>query len=206
MGKIYTRKGDRGETGLLGPLRVPKDHPRIAAYGEVDELNAAIGAARAEADAEGTGTRAGLRSGRRASAAPRGIAAVLARVQQDLFVIGALLGTQPGAVVRGAPRIRRAHVGRLEREIDRATDRLPPLSTFILPGGIRLAAALHVARAVCRRAERATVALSRTEEVAPHVLAYLNRLSDLLFILARLANAASGRAETPWAPRRRPKR
>ncbi len=187
--KIYTKTGDRGETGLLGPLRVPKNHPRIAAYGEVDELNAAIGAARVEAS-EAARARTLAGPGK-----------LLARIQDDLFAIGAVLATQPGVMVRGVSGVGAADIARLERAIDAATDRLPPLANFILPGGTRLAAALHVARTVCRRAERAVVALSHAEPVPPSAIVYLNRLSDLLFVLARAANADADVADVPWKSR-----
>jgi cob(I)alamin adenosyltransferase len=188
--KIYTKTGDRGETGLLGPLRVPKDHPRIAAYGEVDELNAAIGLALAEAR-------------------PGALSRLLAQIQRDLFLVGTHLATLPGGRARRAivRPIRASDVARLERAIDGTTARLAPLANFILPGGTRLAAALHLARTVCRRAERAVVALSHAEPVPPNAIVYLNRLSDLLFVLARLANAEAGVGDVLWTPRatRRPR-
>ena len=183
--KIYTKTGDRGETGLLGPLRVSKSDPRIAAYGEVDELNAALGVVRATLAASPKGSRA-----------PK-IDALLERVQSDLFVAGAMLATQPGVRLAVKP-LASAHVTRLERAIDAATAKLPPLASFILPGGTPLAAQLHLARTVCRRAERAIVALSKKEEVTPVVIIYVNRLSDLLFVLARLANATAGVRDIPW--------
>jgi len=192
--KIYTKTGDRGETGLLGPLRVSKSDPRIAAYGEVDELNAAIGVVRALLGAP--------RGALQAPPAPK-IDPLLERVQSDLFVAGAMLATQPGVRLAVKP-IARAHVARLERAIDSATAKMPPLASFILPGGAPLAAQLHLARTVCRRAERAIVALSKNEEVAPIVVIYVNRLSDLLFVLARLANATAAVRDTPWkAPKPR---
>lgn len=221
--KIYTKTGDRGVTGLLGPLRVKKNHPRIAAYGEVDELNAAIGVVRAEfarEGAAGVGERANAsgdaaRTRRAASASAsaartraRGrsatrptfathLDALLAQIQSDLFVVGAQLATQPGVRAAVAP-VGRAHVSRLERAIDATTARLAPLSSFILPGGTPLAAHFHLARTVCRRAERAIVALAADEPVPPNVIVYVNRLSDLLFVLARGANAAAGIVDTPW--------
>ncbi len=190
--KIYTKTGDRGETGLLGPLRVPKDHPRIAAYGDVDELSAAIGVALAEAEAGVAGARA--RAWRR----------LLARIQEDLFLVGTHLATPPGSGARAAivRPVRAGDVARLERAIDGATARLAPLANFILPGGTRLAAAIHLARTVCRRAERAVVALSHAEPAPPNAIVYLNRLSDLLFVLARLANAEAGVGDVAWKPRK----
>ena len=176
--RIYTKTGDGGETGLCGGLRVPKDHPRVEACGEVDELNAAIGVARSQRP-EAT------------------MDAVLERIQRDLFSLGADLATEgPGGSSR--PRIAAVHVEQLEADIDRCDGRLPPLKQFILPGGSPLATRLHLARAVCRRAERAVVTLSRSEAVSPHAAQYLNRLSDLLFVLARTANAEAGVAEVVW--------
>ncbi|MFN0150261.1 MAG: cob(I)yrinic acid a,c-diamide adenosyltransferase [bacterium] len=201
--KIYTKTGDRGVTGLLGPLRVPKSHPRIAAYGEIDELNAVIGVVRAEfarspiwPDTEPAGAKA--RGPRRHSFATA-LDELLARIQSDLFVVGAQLATQPGVRASVAP-IGRAHITRLERVIDATTASLAPLSSFILPGGTPLGAHFHLARTVCRRAERAIVALAADEPVAPNVIVYVNRLSDLLFVLARGANAAAGVADIPWSP------
>jgi cob(I)alamin adenosyltransferase len=197
---IYTKTGDRGETGLLGPRRVPKDHPRIEAYGDVDELNAAVGAARVEIGAAAAAADA---PGRARSPALRDAARILERVQNDLFAIGALLAVDPGVRAPRLAPIARADVTRLERAIDRATARLPRLSRFVLPGGSRAAAALHVARTVCRRAERAVVALARDEPVPDRAIVYLNRLSDLLFTLARDANAACGVADRTWVPRKK---
>jgi cob(I)alamin adenosyltransferase len=182
--KIYTKTGDRGETGLLGPLRVPKSHPRIEAYGSVDELNATIGLTRTEMGAE------------------PGADALLARVQDDLFAIGAILATQPGVRVPSARAVTARDARRLERAIDAMTAELPPLRTFVLPGGSRGGAFLHLARTVCRRAERAVVALARQERGVPGgVIVYLNRLSDLLFVMARHANARAGVPDVPWLPR-----
>lgn len=180
--KIYTKTGDGGETGLFGGTRVSKASDRVAAYGEVDELNSVIGLARlAPIDEERD--------------------ALLASVQAELFELGAELGSRPGKDA-GVPRVGDAEVERLERAIDRAEEELPPLTTFILPGGSPGAAHLHLARTVCRRAERAIVALADNDEVRPEVIRYLNRLSDLLFVLARLANARAGVADVPWAGRR----
>jgi len=178
--KIYTRTGDRGETALFGGPRVKKSDPRVAAYGEVDELNAAIGAARAAgADAE--------------------IGAELARIQDELFCVGAELATPHGAKARSAiPPVDAAWAARLEEAIDRWDAELPTLDRFVLPGGTPAAASLHLARCVCRRAERQVVALAAHAQVEPAALAYLNRLSDFLFAAARLANHRAGAAETPW--------
>jgi cob(I)alamin adenosyltransferase len=202
--KIYTKTGDRGETGLLGPLRVSKSDPRIAAYGEVDELNAALGVVRAEI-ASASGARSPrTRTTEAATQAARPpdptIDRVLERIQSDLFVVGAMLATQPGVRLAVTPIVG-GHVARLERAIDAAIVKLPPLASFILPGGTPVAAQLHLARTICRRAERA---IARKEDVAPNVIIYVNRLSDLLFVLARLANATAGVRDMPWvAPKSR---
>jgi cob(I)alamin adenosyltransferase len=177
--KIYTRTGDTGETSLFGGKRVVKDDPRVHAYGEVDELNAHLGFARVSAtDAE--------------------IDAELVRLQRDLFALGAQLADPGGRV---GDRSAKAQLGdddvaRLEQLIDRMEAGLPPLGNFILAGGSACGAALHVARAVCRRAERAIVALDPA--VDPVLLRYVNRLSDLLFVLARTANQRAGASETMW--------
>lgn len=174
MTKIYTKTGDAGQTGLAGGARVPKSDPRVEAYGTVDELSSAIGLARAlldeDADLDG----------------------VLAHVQRDLMLVAAELATPPGSHAKGA-HLKGAAVERLENAIDRWEAELPALVKFILPGGTRAAAALHVARATCRRAERRAVALDGGVPAA--VLAYLNRLSDLLFVAARLANRRAGRGD-----------
>jgi cob(I)alamin adenosyltransferase len=171
--KIYTRTGDGGTTGLADRSRVAKDAPRIEAIGAVDELNSAIGLLLAEdlPDAE---------------------RACLTGVQHDLFDLGGELS------VPGHSIMSKAHVERLERELDRCNAGLPALRDFILPGGSRAAALAHVARAVCRRAERRLVTLSRKQRIAPDVLAYLNRLSDLLFVLARAFNRAARRPDVLW--------
>jgi cob(I)alamin adenosyltransferase len=181
--KIYTRTGDGGETALMGGGRVSKDHIRVHAYGEVDETNAAIGFAR--------------------TCAPAGPDdALLAAIQRDLFTIGGRLAAPEPERLRERQRAKVAvapeRIAALERAIDEATAELPPLEAFILPGGTPRAAALHLARAVSRRAERAVVRLSHVEEVPAEVLVYLNRLSDLLFVLARLANHRAGSADVTW--------
>lgn len=177
--KIYTRTGDSGETGLLGGPRVAKNALRVETYGEVDESNAAIGLARAQVkDPE--------------------IASILDSLQRDLFSIGALLADPDGKFRSDKAEITAADVERLERHIDHFDASLPPLARFILPGGSAGAAALHLARAVTRRAERRLVALARAEFVPPALLAYLNRLSDLLFVLARSENRRQAVEETTW--------
>jgi cob(I)alamin adenosyltransferase len=180
--KIYTKTGDGGETGLLGGGRVRKDDPRVAAYGQVDELCAVIGFALA--------------------LEPQGFSRdALERVQRDLFTMGAELATpEPatlGKVLPGNP-IGEPEIHALETIIDAREEELAPLTNFILPGGTPKAAALHVARTVCRRAERAVVALARGARVSPAIVKYLNRLSDLLFVLARTANAGGGRPDVKW--------
>ncbi len=182
--KIYTKTGDGGETGLFGGGRVPKDHRRVAAYGEVDELNATIGLALA------LEPRTYCRE-------------LLEQVQRDLFTIGAELATPDPAKLEKAlrgPPVGPEQVVALERAIDRYEAEVPPLKQFILPGGVPKAAALHFARTVCRRAERAVVRLYREQKTGglSSVIPYLNRLSDLLFVLARVANHAAGAPEIPW--------
>ena len=181
---IYTRSGDQGETGLFGGGRVPKDAPRVEAYGEVDELNAVLGVARA----------AGL---------PDDLDALTGRIQSQLFELGADLATPPDSAARESRVVRLGSdsATELEVEIDRCEEQLEPLQTFILPGGDPAGAALHLARTVCRRAERRTIALARTDPVGDAVVPYLNRLSDLLFVMARLANTRAGKREQPWEPR-----
>ncbi len=181
--KIYTKTGDAGETSLAGGARVPKDHRRVAAYGDVDETNAAIGVARAAAPAD--------------AADP-----LLADVQRDLFAIGGALATPEATALKAAQRAKVAvtaeRIQALERAIDEAERDLPRLKNFVLPAGAPQAAALHLARTVCRRAERSTVHLAREQGVAPEILVYLNRLSDLLFVLARQANARAGQPDVTW--------
>lgn len=180
--RIYTRTGDEGETGLFGGGRVSKDHPRVAAYGDVDELNSALGAARATEPA--------------ALFDP-----LLESVQRDLFAIGGHLATPDAARVARALEkadLSADRVTELERAIDAAEGELPPLRAFVLPGGTPKAAALHLARTVCRRAERSVVRLAGENEVPPLFLIYLNRLSDLLFTLARLANHRGGAGDVTW--------
>jgi cob(I)alamin adenosyltransferase len=175
--KIYTKTGDAGETGLFGGGRVPKDDPRVRAYGDVDELNATIGFA--------------------AALDPAGFAAAaLESVQRDLFTIGAELATPNPAKLRAA--VTTDQVSALEQVIDKHEAGLPPLKNFILPGGTPKAAALHLARTTCRRAERSVVTLSRDQQINPVIIHYLNRLSDLLFVLARAVNSQAGRSDIVW--------
>jgi cob(I)alamin adenosyltransferase len=182
--KIYTRTGDAGETALFGGGRVRKDHARVAAYGEVDELNAVIGWALTQLASGPTAER-------------------LARVQHDLFTLGSALATPPARPGRrrpDTPALPSARVGEMEAWMDEMDAELPPLERFILPGGTHSAAALHVARTVCRRAERAVVTLAASDPVEPDVITYLNRLSDLLFVCARHENARARQADVPWEP------
>ena len=180
--KIYTRTGDAGETALFGGGRVTKDHVRVAAYGDVDELNSFIGQARAVPPADFFDD-------------------LLEAVQRDLFSIGGHLATPDPDKVRKAlekAELSAARVNEFEAAIDAATGELPALKAFVLPGGTAKAAALHVARVVCRRAERGVVTLARTDEVPALFVVYLNRLSDLLFTLARLANHRAGVGDVTW--------
>jgi cob(I)alamin adenosyltransferase len=180
--KIYTKTGDKGETGLFGGGRVSKSHPRVEAYGDIDELNAMIGLARS------------------IEMMPR-IDEVLAPVQRDLFSLGALLATPNRDKVKQQlekARIDDTRVAELERAIDDGEAELEPLTAFILPGGTPKSAALHVARTVCRRAERKVISLGGEVDVPPIVVKYLNRLSDLLFVLARVANRRAGAPEVIW--------
>ncbi len=189
--RIYTRTGDLGETGLFGGERVSKDDLRVEAYGGVDELNATLGIAIAlQSDSE--------------------VDALLLSIQHDLFTLGSDLATPEGeGLQKGRVAIQRVPpemATRLETEIDRYEDTLPPLTRFVLPGGSPLSAHLHFSRTVCRRAERACVTLARAEEAAyrspinPNAIIYLNRLSDLLFVLARAANHRQGVSDIHWNP------
>jgi cob(I)alamin adenosyltransferase len=180
--KIYTKTGDKGETGLFGGGRVPKDHPRVTAYGEVDELNSFLGLARS------------------VEPAPR-IDDILLSIQRDLLAIGALLATPNPVKMRehlAKARIDEKRVRELEQAIDAADLELEPLKAFIIPGGTQKAAMLHVARTVCRRAERAVVRMQESESIPELAIIYLNRLSDLLFTLARLAGKLGSAPEETW--------
>lgn len=179
---IYTRGGDKGETGLYGGMRVSKSNNRVAAYGEIDELNSALGVARAHL---------------REDPALGSVDAGIERVQAECFVIGALLAT-PFDKQDKLPQLPAGAAARLEAEIDAWEKQLVPLKTFILPGGGRAGSALHLTRAVSRRAERATVTLSSSEKIPDGIIVYLNRLSTWLFIAARFVNKETGHAETPW--------
>lgn len=191
LNRIYTRGGDKGETALAGGQRIPKDAPRIEAYGTVDELNAFVGLACVTCGEE---SARALRLGK--------LLDILCRVQHELFNLGSQLATLPKDLHPKQARITPAEIGQLEREIDAMNAELPALRSFVLPGGSRLNAELHAARTVCRRAERLTVALARSEEVAPEAIRYLNRLSDALFVWSRWVNHVMGVPEVLWEPNR----
>lgn len=184
--RIYTRTGDTGETGLFGGGRVRKDDPRVEAYGAIDELNACLGvAASAVGDTE--------------------VLALLQRIQNELFVVGAELATpDPEAVKKAIARVGAEEIAAMERAIDRIDEEVAPLRHFVLPGGAPGAAQLHLARTVCRRAERRVVAFAAEGSVRVEIVTYLNRLSDLLFALARLVNHRAGVEEPIWKAPERP--
>ena len=180
--KIYTKTGDRGETALFGGGRVPKDHPRVAAYGDVDELNSVLGVVRATEPIEFFDP-------------------LLESIQRDLFSIGGHLATpDPGPVRKSLEKaaLPDERVSEFERIMDDAERELPPLKAFVLPAGTGKASSLHLARTVCRRAERSVVHLAHANDVPEIFVVYLNRLSDLLFTLARLANHRSGVTDVTW--------
>jgi cob(I)alamin adenosyltransferase len=180
MTRIYTKTGDAGETSLFGGGRVGKSDPRVDAYGEVDELNASVGVARAQAQGSG-------------------LERLLETIQDQLFTVGAILATpKDSKAYQHVPKIQAEWISEMERAIDAFDEELPALKSFILPGGTALASALHLARTVCRRAERRLVA----SQAEPQALVYLNRLSDLLFTMARVANFRAGVTDVPWNPPR----
>ena len=180
--KIYTKTGDTGDTSLFGGGRVSKDALRVATYGEIDELNATLGVALATAPADLE-------------------VALLEGIQRDLFAVGGRLASpapDPSSTAAQKTAVPPERIAELERAIDRIDEQLPPLGSFILPGGTPKAAHLHHARTVCRRAERAIVALHRVDPLPAEILSYVNRLSDLLFMLARLANRRAGTDDRTW--------
>ena len=183
--KVYTRTGDRGETALVGGRRVPKDSPRIIAYGAIDELNSILGVVRALAAKESSPPAARLIE-------------ILQRLQNELFDLGSELATPPDAEYEGMWHVSEAEVRALERSMDECQKALEILKSFVLPGGGVLGAFLHQARTVCRRAEIEILELSRIESLNPFVLRYVNRLSDLLFVLARWIAKQTGEAEFLW--------
>jgi cob(I)alamin adenosyltransferase len=186
--KLYTRTGDDGTTGLFGGQRVSKCHPRVEAYGSIDELNAAMGMVWAACDQE-TGFQSRLRE-------------IIHRIQSRLFDIGADLATPEGAKQEGKiVRLAEAEVPEVEGWIDEIDAGNAPMTSFVLPGGTELAARLHLARTICRRAERCIIELYTDESVGEGVVKYVNRLGDLLFAMARRANAEAGVEDIPWKPR-----
>jgi cob(I)alamin adenosyltransferase len=190
--KIYTRTGDDGTTGLIGGTRASKADLRVECYGTLDELNAAIGLGLAQLplvdDPDGA----------RHDHPVMHLRERLLRVQNELFVLGSHLATLDAKWAAALPAIDEAMILRLEQEMDRADEVLPPLKQFILPGGTVAAASIHLARTICRRAERLVVALSKSQSVEPIVIAYVNRLADWLFVQARLANHVEHVEDVPW--------
>jgi cob(I)alamin adenosyltransferase len=185
--RVYTRTGDLGDTALVGGRRVPKDSPRIAAYGTLDELNAAVGLAR-------TFNEERLAQGDDA----RWLDETLRRIQNELFDLGSELATPPDAAYEGMFRVGEAEVTALEQLMDRCQEDLEPLKSFVLPGGGRVNAFLHQARTVCRRAEREVLVLSRAEPIGEWPLRYVNRLSDVFFVLSRWVARRLGEREYLW--------
>jgi cob(I)alamin adenosyltransferase len=185
INKVYTKTGDDGTTALVGGDRVPKDSPRIDCYGTVDELNAVLGMVR-------------VALGR--SQAQARLLPIVVRVQNELFNLGAELATPDETRRSRQPAVAERHITALEAELDELNDSLPELRSFILPGGGEVAALLHLARTVCRRAERLVVSLARSETVGPLNVKYLNRLSDALFVFSRWASRADGEPEPVWEP------
>lgn len=183
LNRIYTKRGDSGETSLAGGQRLPKNAVRIECYGAVDELNAFTG-------------MACLSAGEKLP----NLAAILLRVQHELFNLGSILATLPADVHPKQPRITAAEIEQLEREIDGMNELLPPLRSFVLPGGTRLNTELHACRTICRRAERVAVSLARDEQIPAEAVQYLNRLSDAFFVFSRWANHQLGVPEVLWEP------
>ena len=183
LNRIYTKVGDQGQTHLAGGQRIAKDALRIECYGTVDELNAFVG-------------MAGISS---ADSVPE-LAAILKRIQHELFNLGSILATQPQDVHPKQARITPAEIAQLETEIDRMNADLAPLRSFVLPGGSRLNTELHACRTICRRAERIAVSLAREEEIPPETIQYLNRLSDAFFVWSRWVNHVLGVPEVLWEP------
>ena len=190
LSKIYTKAGDRGQTHLVGGQTVQKDGPRIEAYGTIDELNAVIGLTRrANLDEKGP------------DAARQQIDEMLERVQNELFNLGSLLATLPEDLSPKQPRVEERHIERLEQEIDRMNEHLPPLRSFTLPGGGQVSSWLHLARTVCRRAERRLVTLAAAEPATdPVAVKYVNRLSDMLYVMGRWNVRERGESEPLWKP------
>src|ERR1700733_10228484 len=187
INRVYTLQGDTGDTSLAGGQRVAKDSRRIEAYGTVDELNSFVGLAR---DTVANDPAVAM------------LSEILLRIQHELFNLGSILATLPEDVHPRQARITEAEIVQLEVEMDKMNGELPSLRSFVLPGGSRLNAELHVCRTVCRRAERVAVALARGEEIPPEAVRYLNRLSDARFVWSRWASHVTGAAETLWEPNR----
>lgn len=183
--KVYTRVGDKGQTSLIGGDRVSKASPRIEAYGTVDEINATLGL---------------VRTALETSEAGKHLIPIIHRVQNELFNLGAELATPDLESRTRLPRVEQRHVEQLEKDIDALNDDLPPLKSFVLPGGGAASASFHLARTVCRRGERLIVALAETEELGELPVTYLNRLSDALFVFGRWAAMKDGRSEPLWQP------
>jgi cob(I)alamin adenosyltransferase len=185
--RVYTRAGDKGETGLVGGKRVPKDSPRIEAYGTIDELNSIVGLARVFNEEK-------LSEGE----AHRFLDSVLRQIEDELFDLGSELATPPDFFQEGMYRVGEREVKKLEQIMDECQKELEPLKSFVLPGGGRIGAYLHQCRTVCRRAEREILRLSRVEELNEWLLKYVNRLSDLFFVLSRWISKQTGEAEYLW--------
>jgi len=185
--RVYTRTGDKGETGLVGGKRVPKDSPRIEAYGTIDELNSIVGLARVFNEEK-------LSEGE----AYRFLDSVLRQIEDELFDLGSELATPPDFFKEGMYRVGEREVKKLEQVMDECQKELEPLKSFVLPGGGRIGAYLHQCRTVCRRAEREILRLSRVEELNEWSLKYVNRLSDLFFVLSRWISKQTGEAEYLW--------
>jgi cob(I)alamin adenosyltransferase len=187
INRVYTRSGDDGTTALIGGQRVGKDSLRIECYGTVDELNAAIGLVRTALEESKAGPK---------------LLPIMARVQNELFNLGSELATPDAERRARQPAVAQRHIDALEAEIDELNESLPPLKSFILPGGGWPSSYCHLARTMCRRAERLTVSLARAESVGEHAVKYLNRLSDALFVFGRWAAAQDGIAEPLWEPQK----
>ena len=184
LSRIYTKTGDQGETGLVGGQRVAKDAQRIEVFGTVDELNSFVGLARISARESGLNE----------------LESIFERIQHELFNLGSVLATLPQDLHPNQPRITKETIEQLEREIDQYNTTLPALRSFVLPGGSRICAELHVCRTVCRRAERTLVTMKHAEEIPIEAMLYLNRLSDAMFVWSRWVNQALGVEEALWQP------
>jgi len=186
INRVYTRTGDDGGTALVGGARVEKDSLRVVCYGEIDELNSVLGLARS------------FNKEDPASAGRERLETILRRLQNELFDLGSELATPPDAEYEGMFKVSAADVAALEKTMDELQEDLQPLKSFVLPGGGKVSSFLHLARTVCRRAERSILTLSREDAVGAPVLAYVNRLSDLLFVLSRWAGHTAGESEYLW--------